>query len=453
MATFGVFALFWLLAATRHSLLQSNAYDLGLFDQWIWLASQGLPPISSMEGVHLLADHGAWALYLAVIPYRIHSSVQWLLSSQALTLSLTAIPIWLLAKQAGLKPKLCWLACGLWWLQPVVFNTNLFDFHPEVWGMPALAGSYWASRSNKPWLWFSLLVILLGCRDGLILVVLGIGLEQAWKKRWIWAFAAVGLALGWLAILTRFLYPYLTGKAEGPKAVESLFSYLGGSLDEILINIFTRPQLLIENIDWVGGIEYLVLLTIAIAPFWKKSSLPTLIGSIPLIMVNLLSEAAPQRSLIHHYSLPIAVIAVVGAIDGLGINPQQKLPWRKLAWNVAFWSVLAKPWFFSGPYLERMGSLTDVQRAIKTIPAKSRLITTSYLVPHVSQRLFISFPKENKLPSDLKHLDTILLNPKDPGWGSSSKAQKKILTMAKETNWSCEAWNSGFELCRESKSN
>ena len=50
------------------------------------------------------------------------------------------MPVWWLAKQAGLGPKgESWLACGLWWLQPVVFNTALFDFHPETWVMPAFA--------------------------------------------------------------------------------------------------------------------------------------------------------------------------------------------------------------------------------------------------------------------------------------------------------------------------
>ena len=30
----------WGFSALRHNLLQSNAYDLGLFDQWVWLISQ-----------------------------------------------------------------------------------------------------------------------------------------------------------------------------------------------------------------------------------------------------------------------------------------------------------------------------------------------------------------------------------------------------------------------------
>ena len=148
-------------ASQRHGMAcSSNAYDLGLFDQWAWLIGSGAAPISSMEQVHLLADHGAWMLYLAGAAYRILPSVQWLLASQALALSCTALPIWWLAKQADLSPRRCWLVCGLWWLQPVVFNAALFDFHPETWVMPAFALALWAERESRR-LWFGLLLLML----------------------------------------------------------------------------------------------------------------------------------------------------------------------------------------------------------------------------------------------------------------------------------------------------
>ena len=104
--------IFWGTSAIRHGLLQSNAYDLGLFDQWAWLIGTGATPISSMEQVHVLADHGAWVFYIAGWAYRLLPSVQWLLASQALALSFTAIPIWWLARQAGLGLRQCWLISG-----------------------------------------------------------------------------------------------------------------------------------------------------------------------------------------------------------------------------------------------------------------------------------------------------------------------------------------------------
>jgi uncharacterized membrane protein len=62
-----------------------------------------------------------------------------------------------------------------------VFNTILFDFHPETWVMPAFALALWAERAEKPRLWFALLLLMLGARDGLILVIAGMALDLGWR--------------------------------------------------------------------------------------------------------------------------------------------------------------------------------------------------------------------------------------------------------------------------------
>ena len=124
--------IFWALSISRHLLLHSNAYDLGLFDQWIWLASKGEPPYSSMTGLHLFADHGAWTLYIASLVYKVFPSVYILLFSQSFSLCFTTIPLWFLCKSKEISDRNSLLIILCWLFQPVVFNINLFDFHPEV---------------------------------------------------------------------------------------------------------------------------------------------------------------------------------------------------------------------------------------------------------------------------------------------------------------------------------
>ena len=434
----GIGLLLWGVAATRHGLLQSNAYDLGLFDQWAWLIGSGTAPISSMEQVHVLADHGAWMLYLAGAAYRILPSLQWLLASQALALSCTALPIWWLAEQAGLTRRRCWLVCGLWWLQPVVFNAALFDFHPETWVMPAFALALWAERRNRPWLWFSLLLLMLGCRDGLVLITAGMAIDLAWRRRWRWSLAAGGISIGWLLMLSRWLYPLLRD-GNGPKAASRMFSHLNGD-----------PLTVLSGLDWGGGAEYLLLLCLPCIPLWRRASLSTLLIGLPLVLVNLLSASASYRTLVHHYSLPLAMVAVVACIDGLRRQPepQRGFPWM-LCWAVACWLVLAKPWFFTGPYLARLPQMQAVQEAKALIQQEDAVLTTSYLVPQLSQRTTISFPKKKQsMPHDAAAWNVLLLNPSDPGWGSSRKVQKSLLTQARDRNWTCRSWPSGLELCR-----
>ena len=434
----GLGLLLWGVAAARHGLLQSNAYDLGLFDQWAWLIGSGSAPISSMEQVHVLADHGAWMLYLAGGAYRMLPSLHWLLGSQALALSFTALPIWWLAEQAGLSRRRCWLACSLWWLQPVVFNAALFDFHPETWVMPAFALALWAEREGRPRLWLALLLLLLGCRDGLVLITSGMAIDLAWRRRWRWSLAAGGLSGGWLLILSRWLYPLLRN-GEGPKAASRMFSHLGGD-----------PTTVLSGLDWSGGAEYLLLLCLPCIWLWRRASVSTLLIGLPLVLVNLLSAAASYRTLVHHYSLPLAVVAVAACIDGLQQQhqPQRTFPWM-LCWAVACWLVLAKPWFFTGPYLARLPQLQAVHEAKVLIQQEDAVLTTSYLVPQLSQRTSISFPKKKQsMPHDAAAWNVLLLNPSDPGWGSSRKVQKSLLTQARDRNWTCRSWPSGLELCR-----
>jgi len=428
----------WGCSALRHGLLQSNAYDLGLFDQWVWLISQGLPPISSMEHVHVLADHGAWLLYGAGGLYRILPSVQWLLGGQALALSLTAIPLWALAQQAGLRPRSCWLACGLWWLQPVVFNTLLFDVHPETWVMPAFGFALWAERDNRPRLWLLLLILMLGARDGLVLVIAGMALDLALRRRWRWSAAALGLAAGWLLLLSRWLYPLLRN-GDGPKAAGRMFGHLLGS-----------PLNVIQQLDWGGGLIYLLLLALPCGLLWRRRSMPVLLIGLPLVLVNLLSASPSYRTLIHHYSLPLAVLAVLAAIDGgLQDAAGRRGPARALIWATACWLALAKPWFFAGPYLQRLAQLDQARTAITRIQPDDAVLTTSFLVPQLSQRSTIAFPKRSSNHSlESGPWTALLLNPEDPGWGSKRSVQRDLLNQARDRNWSCQRWSSGLTLCQ-----
>ncbi|TCD55135.1 DUF2079 domain-containing protein [Synechococcus sp. BS55D] len=432
--------ILWGTAALRHHWLQSNAYDLGLFDQWAWLIGNGLPPISSMEGVHVMADHGAWLFYAAGAAYALLPSTQWLLASQAMALAFTALPIWMLGQQAGLSPRRCWLACLLWWLQPVVFNAALFDFHPETWVMPVLALSIWAARDQRPLLWFALLLLLLGARDGLVLITAGIALEQAWHRRWRWSLTAALLSSGWLLLLSRWLYPWLRD-GEGPKAAGRMFNHLLGPPLEVL-----------GTIDWSGGGLYLLLLALPCLWLWRRRSLPTLLIALPLLLTNLLSASPSYRTLIHHYSLPLAVVAVVAAIDGLLHEQPERprsFPWT-LSWAVACWLALAKPWFFTEPYLSRMTVIPEARSAMALVSDQDAVLTTSYLAPQLSRRSIVAFVKKGSHPSLTSGPWTLLLlHPKDPGWGSNRSSQQRLLDEADALGWQCQRWPSGLTLCQQ----
>ena len=70
--------LFWSLAALRHTLLQSNGFDLDIYDQVAWQMSQGLEPRSTLFGLHHMGDYGAWVFYTIGSLCRLVPTVHWL---------------------------------------------------------------------------------------------------------------------------------------------------------------------------------------------------------------------------------------------------------------------------------------------------------------------------------------------------------------------------------------
>tara|TARA_Y100001968_G_C19450284_1_gene768044 strand:- start:329 stop:1738 length:1410 start_codon:yes stop_codon:yes gene_type:complete len=431
--------LFFSFSYSRHLLFQSN-YDLLLFDQWIWLISQGLEPISSITSWHVISDHAAWMLYIFAPLYKIVSTVNWLFITQAISLSFTGIPLWLLAKNNNLSTRNCWFICLVWWLQPVVFNVNIADFHPEVWAMPILAMSYLFARKNQFSLWFLSLILILGCRDGLLIIVFGIFIENLIRKRWKYALASFILSCGWFFLIKYIIFPHFKNIGSG----------LAGASESNIANyssFIINPLQQFLEINYLIGLEYILLISISFIPLWNKRSLITIVSGIPLIVINFISTNPSFKMLIHQYNLPLALIGTISIIDALSISPRKNISWKKLTWLSICWFALAKPYFFTGPYLARVNNLSILNDAINNIPKEASVLTTSYIAPHLSHREKINFPRLSISSTNLNNYTAVLLNPSDPGWGSNEVVQKSVIKKAKNTNWKCKDYYSGLTLC------
>ncbi len=435
--------IFFLFSTTRHKLFQSS-YDLTLFDQWLWLISRDFDPISSITNWHVLSDHAAWALYLFAPLYKIYASINWLFFSQAICLSFTSIPIWILSINSGINYRNTWIICLIWWMQPVVFNVNINDFHPEVWAMPALIGSYLFSRHNKFLLWLLCLIFMIGCRDGMVLIAFGIFIENMIRKKWKYAFSSLTISLGWLFFIKTILFPYLASINN----YDVLKTPSSGVISKYVDSLFD-PLQLFSNVNYISGFEYLILISIAFLPFWRINSLVTLTAGFPLVFLNFIAENQSMRMLIHQYSLPLAAIGVVAVIDSFSINFSLKISWKYITWISICWFSLAKPYFYTGPYLSRLSLIKSINQALLLIPSDAKVLTTSYIAPHLSHRKKIDFPKTLNVKNYLKENDFLLLNPKDPGWGSTSNIQQSILDQANRNDWTCNSYPNNLELCKK----
>jgi len=312
--------ILFLCSSLRHALFQSTAFDLGIFDQAIYLISQNQMPFSSLMQIHILGDHAAVIYYPLALLYKIYPDVHWLFLVQAVALSLGAWPTWSLARLAGLNPEQSRAIAFIYLLYPVVFNINLFDFHPEVIALPALLAAIFAARLNKV-LWFcSAVLLVLSCKAVLSLTVaaMGLWLFLCEKKQ---RCGAIALFLGaaWFVIASQKIIPFFSGSEV---AGVGRYSYLGKSVLEIAINLILKPQLVLGKVLSFDTIKYIFILSLPVIwgllPFSRKIGLRylmPLIPAIPTLAINILSDLPFQRSLAYQYSVPIIPFLLLAVIS------------------------------------------------------------------------------------------------------------------------------------------
>lgn len=436
----------FILSSLRHLLFQSTAFELGIYDQVAYLISQGLPPFSTFLEVHHLGNHAAWAMYPVGWIYNIYPFPYCLLLIQAVSLAIGALPAWGLARHAGLNKRLSFSLALVYLLYPVVFNINLFDFHPEVMALPAMLGAILAARLDKTG-WFCLAIIwVLGCKDALSLPVAAMGFWLFFfeKKR---RCGAIALFIGsaWFIIVTQALIPAFKD-GRGPGGL-GRYTYLGESIGEIIINMLLRPDAVIARLFSPGSLVYFLLLIGPIIWWLSFKYWMPLLGALPVLMLNILSVIDAQRDLIHQYSVPILPFLLIWVIDTIADGKcglwyaiwrkwfnrdgrenaatfiNNKLPKFIVVWSVIGFLALAKYGYFWTIYLDNLDTVPAMGEAVSLVTTKGGVLTTSNMAPHLSDRQLIKLTKDYEPPTDedLMEYDYVLLNLRYPGWKSSKE--------------------------------
>lgn len=427
-------------SSLRHALFQSGAFDLGIFDQAVYSIAQGEAPISSFLGFHILGDHAALVFYPLALLYKIYPDVHWLLAVQAIALSSGALPTWMLARQAELKIQqhaIVWV----YLLYPLVFNLNLFDFHPEVIALPALLWAILAARQNKI-IWFCVAIAtVLICKAVLALTVVAMGVWLLiWEKRRLCGAIAIGAGIAWFLIATQVIIPYFGSAADIERHLPR-YGYLGNSFGEIIKNLFLQPGLVLGKIFSSATLEYLSLLLLPVICLLSPGHLTPLVAAIPTLLMNILSVAPAQRNLVHHYSLPILPFLIVAAISSLAAGRGWLRSGRAIAlWSLIAFLALAKFGYFGSKYLESVDTWQATTQAIAQVQTNGGVLTTHEIAPHLTHRKKIKFTDASSPPANLAEFNYILLNLRHPGWKSNPEFAASLVNQIKTTQEFTQAY-------------
>lgn len=417
-------ALMTIASFARHWLLQSNLFDLGIFDQGIYLISRGLPPFSTTMGFPMLGDHAAFILYPLALFYRLIPSVGWLFLVQGFCLALGALPLYLLARREGLATQWSRAIAIAYLLYPAVFNIALFDFHPETIALPALIWALWAGLERR-YLQLALAVmVVLSCKEVLSLSIVLLGGYLLFNRRWVGS-ALVLAGAAWYGFTAYYLIPHLTGR---PPAAMGRYGYLGQSLSEITWNVLTHPSLLLAQAFQPASLFYLLGLVapVLLGLHWRKVG--ALVPALAMLAMNLLSTEASQRDLVHQYSLPIFPFILFWLIRSVAyLNETQRRTWLKprvvVIWSMIGFLALAKYGYFFSIYLTNLSNYASVQKAMALVKGPDGVLTTSGLCAQLSERAVIQMTNQDwKIePALFEPYRYVLLDLEHPNWRSSKE--------------------------------
>ncbi|MGA7936956.1 MAG: DUF2079 domain-containing protein [Kovacikia sp.] len=423
--TVGSALMLFVASSVRHILFQSNGWDLGIFDQAIYLISQGQPAISSLLGFHILGDHAVWIFYPLAILYKLYPSVFWLFAVQAIALAVGALPIRYLALQAGLTSAQAVAMMGVYLLYPLVFNLNLFDFHPEVIALPALLWAVLAARSQQlGWFCFAIVVVL-GCKEVLALTVAAMGVWLLlWENRRVYGAIAIGSGILWFIVATQAIIPHFGGSVERHLA---MYGSLGSTFPEVVSHLLKHPWLLLTQSVTAHNLIYLGLLGAPVLWGISFRYLAPLIAAIPQLVINLLTSTPAQKDLIHQYSLPILPFLLLSVMAALAARKTWLRSQRAIfLWSIVAFLALAKYGYFGSIYLDSLDTWHATRGAIAQIQSQGSVLTTHNIVPHLTHRSQIRFTLATA-PPDLAQFDYVLLNLRHPGWMSTPEFAKSLV--------------------------
>ncbi|MFH1598390.1 MAG: DUF2079 domain-containing protein [Patescibacteria group bacterium] len=320
--------IFSYLSFARHDSLKTYMNDLGAIEQVIWNTLNGnffegsSVMLAGSVDYNYLGAHFGIILILLTPFYWLFSSPKTLLFIQVFLVGLAGLPLYWLAKE---KLKSSW--AGMVFLisylsYPAIQNALLYDFHEVVLAAPfTIFALYFLEKNKKvPFVVFAVLACL--CQEHIALIFFMVGLYIIFvKKQKRFGLKVAAAALIWFLLLLGVIMPALSTSGE-PELIKaeteyypSRYAWLGGSLTEVVKNLFTNPSQTLSYIFQYEKIRYLFYLLMPV--FGLAVFSPMVLVALPIIGINLLSSINMPYNLYFYHSAIITPMIMVAAILAL----------------------------------------------------------------------------------------------------------------------------------------
>ena len=396
----------------QHANWRTFGFDAGIYDQGMWLLSQGRDPFMTIRGMDFWGHHVTLISALFVPVYWLGGGIQAVGLIHTVWVAAAAVPLWLLARDRWERPFLALAVPVAYLLHPAVQGLTWWMYHPDSLAITPLVFAWWLARTAR-WRWFAVAcAVALSCKEDMALAVLVMGLVIVARGR-LFPLSRVGraqrraglsaaaAAAAWFLFTMKVVIPWRNDHA--PAFYESYFPSLGASLGEILRNLVLHPSRPLKLLSRPRVPDYALKMLGPVGfvlPF--LGPLGFLLAG-PQLGVNLLVEVQNGATITSQYtSLPIVGI-FLGVTEGIALlRRRPALLQAAVIWLVGCALVGSHLWglapysrdFRSGVWADRAPAhVAELDRALATVPPLAGVSTSWNVVTHFTHRPIVyEFP-------------------------------------------------------------
>lgn len=294
-----------------HLGLGTFSYDVGLYDQGLWLLSRFDAPFVTLMGRNLFGDHTSFILLPLVPLYWIVPGTATLLVVQSMVVAAGSVPVFLFARKVLGRDSLGMLMVIAWLAHPAVIGASLENFHPDSFHALAIPLALWAA-SERRWRWYgaAIAMALLVKEDAFLVVVpigvwVGLTIE---RRKGLWTMLA-GLVAPVVAMYA-VMEPLIGVPTRNSWRIP--FGGVGGFLERLV----TDPA---DVADYLLDGDRIIYLWQMSAPLLGVFLLSVGLAAVafPVVALNLVSTYWYQYNVDYHYSIVIVPVLVCATAMGL----------------------------------------------------------------------------------------------------------------------------------------
>ena len=388
VATFGTLTWF------QHENFGTFGYDMGLYDQGIWLVSRFKDPFVTIRGLNFFAHHVNLITLLFVPAYWLGAGPHFLYLVETVWMALGALPLFLLARERLASGWLAVAVAGSFLLYPALEWINWWHFHPDALIITPLLLAWWLANRRR-WGWFAVAVaVALACKEDAALAVLMLGLVLAVLGQRRAGLVTAAAGAGWFLVATKVVIPAAGGGA-GP-FYQELFPGFGDSLGEIVWNLVAHPSRLLGLATLPDRLTYFWQIMAPVAFFPLAAPLVLLI-SVPQTVINVASGHALTHDIHYHYSAIVLTGVFLATVEGMawiGRGPGTRralvavLLTTSLAANVAWSPSPLGRQYDDGIWARAEPRHATVRAALRLVPAGAGVSASYNLIPHLTHRTY-----------------------------------------------------------------